>query len=69
MIFWWASRVHPVTVAENWPTRSILCGITRVYVTAYVAYYKKTLSIPMYGGLTDKDVKVISTGVRSVIDG
>ena len=31
-------------------------------------YYKKTLSIPMYCGLTDKDVETISAGVRSVID-
>jgi dTDP-4-amino-4,6-dideoxygalactose transaminase len=31
-------------------------------------YYKKTLSIPMYYGLTDKDVETISAGVRSVID-
>lgn len=32
------------------------------------AYYKKTLSIPMYCHLTDKDVEIISAGVRSVID-
>lgn len=32
------------------------------------AYYKKTLSIPMYCGLTDKDVEIISAGVCSVID-
>ena len=31
-------------------------------------YYKKTLSIPMYYGLTDKDVETISAFVRSVID-
>ena len=31
-------------------------------------YYKKTLSIPMYYGLTDKDVETISAGIRSVID-
>jgi dTDP-4-amino-4,6-dideoxygalactose transaminase len=30
-------------------------------------YYKKTLSIPMYYGLRDKDVATISAGVRSVI--
>jgi len=32
-------------------------------------YYKKTLSIPMYYGLTDKDVETISAGVRSVVAG
>ena len=32
------------------------------------AYYKKTLSIPMYYGLTDKDVEIISVGVRSIVD-
>jgi dTDP-4-amino-4,6-dideoxygalactose transaminase len=32
------------------------------------AYYKSTLSIPMYYGLTDMDVETISAGVRSVID-
>ncbi len=31
-------------------------------------YYKKTLSIPMYYGLTDKDAETISAGIRSVID-
>ena len=31
-------------------------------------YYKKTLSIPMYYGLSDEDVETISAGVRSVID-
>ena len=31
-------------------------------------YYRKTLSIPMYYGLRDKDVATISAGVRSVID-
>jgi len=31
-------------------------------------YYKKTLSIPMYWGLTDKDVETISAGIRSVVD-
>lgn len=32
-------------------------------------YYGKTLSIPMYYGLTDEDVATIASGVRSVIDG
>ena len=32
-------------------------------------YYKSTLSLPMYYGLTDKDVETISAFVRSVIDG
>ena len=31
-------------------------------------YYRKTLSIPMYYGLTDMDVETISAGVRSVVD-
>ncbi len=33
------------------------------------SYYKSTLSLPMYYGLTDKDVETISAFVRSVIDG
>ncbi len=32
-------------------------------------YYGKTLSIPMYYGLTNKDVETISTSVRSVVNG
>lgn len=32
-------------------------------------YYKMTLSLPMYYGLTDKDIETISAFVRSVIDG
>ena len=32
-------------------------------------YYKSTLSLPMYYGLTDKDIETISAIVRSVIDG
>jgi dTDP-4-amino-4,6-dideoxygalactose transaminase len=32
-------------------------------------YYRKTLSIPMYYGLRDKDVETISACIRSVIDG
>jgi dTDP-4-amino-4,6-dideoxygalactose transaminase len=32
-------------------------------------YYKSTLSLPMYYGLTDKDIETISSFVRSVIDG
>ena len=32
-------------------------------------YYKSTLSLPMYYGLTDKDVETIAAFVRSVIDG
>ena len=32
-------------------------------------YYKSTLSLPMYYGLTDKDIQTISAFVRSVIDG
>jgi dTDP-4-amino-4,6-dideoxygalactose transaminase len=32
-------------------------------------YYKSTLSLPMYYGLTDKDIETISAFVRSVIDG
>jgi len=32
-------------------------------------YYKSTLSLPMYYGLTDKDVETICAFVRSVIDG
>lgn len=31
-------------------------------------YYRKTLSIPMYYGLTDEDVATIASDVRSVID-
>lgn len=31
-------------------------------------YYRKTLSIPMYYGLKDNDVAIISAGVRSVVD-
>ncbi len=31
-------------------------------------YYRKTLSIPMYYGLTNKDVETISAGVRSVTE-
>ena len=32
-------------------------------------YYKSTLSLPMYYGLTDKDIETISAFVRSVTDG
>ena len=32
-------------------------------------YYKSTLSLPMYYGLTDEDIETISAFVRSVIDG
>ena len=32
-------------------------------------YYKSTLSLPMYYGLTDEDIETISAIVRSVIAG
>ena len=32
-------------------------------------YYKSTLSLPMYSGLTDEDIETISAFVRSVIAG